>query len=121
MTVGLAEEPTLFDAIDADPTFVQPSERFWGATGTRWSAYKGKREPCAVYVRLVHERGVQAVTRHLPASHKRIGPNDTIFVCTICASDLKGQDEQAEATAAARREAVAEQNRAKRAIARNRA
>lgn len=115
MKVGV-EEPSLFDMSEAAPTFQQPDrEPFWGAVGTRWSAYKGTHQPCTVYVRMIHERGVEGVPRHLPAARRRVGPNDTILVCSMCAIDLQAKDKAAEAERDRRLAAVAEQERAKRA------
>lgn len=118
MLVGVAEEPSLFDIEPSRPEFEQPADRFWGAVGVKWSAYRGSHQPCAVYVRLVHQKGVPAVPRHLPAAKRRKGPNDEILVCSMCAVDLEAMDATAESERAARVAAVEEQTRAKRAQAR---
>lgn len=115
----MVNEPTLFDAIEATPTFEQPKDRFWGAVGVKWTAHRGAHQPCAVYVRLCQEKGLAAVPKHTPASRKRVGPNGTLYICGMCAVDLEVQDNAAEVEAARRREAIEQRDRENRARRRN--
>jgi hypothetical protein len=114
----------LLDAMFAREEAAQPGqvpmpEDAWGAAEAKWTPYKGRHQPCADCVALIHERGTAAASYPAPARFRRKGPNDEILVCVVHAEERRRYDAGAKRLAKARAEIASHEQRAARASRRS--
>lgn len=98
----------------APPGDVPMPEDAWGAADAKWSPYKGKHQPCADCIALIHEKGTARAPHPAPARFRRKGPNGELLVCMVHAEERKRYDARAKALAAARAEIASHEKRAER-------
>lgn len=82
------------DVRPALPTLQQPR---MGAVGTKWSRYDGTHRPCDLCTKRIHELGVSGAPAPGPARKRRVGPNDTLYLCDVDAEEMRRLDDAAEA------------------------
>lgn len=85
-----------------------------GAVGAKWTRYSGTHRPCDLCTRRIHELGVEKAPPPSPASHKRVGPIDTLLLCNVDAEEQRRKDAAAERDRAARIAANGEKPSARR-------
>jgi hypothetical protein len=115
----MSGDPSLFDLLEPAPARPPLQEQRLGAIGAKWTRWTGAHRPCDHCVQTIHERGVAGSPPPLPARHKRVGPNDTLWLCAPHGEEMKRKDAAVTAERDARVRAAEEAKRA--AMARRRA
>lgn len=103
------------DAPVTGPPLVLPDGQL-GACDVRWTAYRGKtHKPCDFCTRLIHQLGADKAPYPRPATSRRYGPNDDVFLCPEHAVIQREKDDEAERVRKERLAADAPQTAAQRA------
>jgi hypothetical protein len=90
-------DPTLFELLEEPAPLLPLAEPRMGAVNTKWSQYNGKTHyPCDLCVKRIHERGQGGAPLPETARWKRVGPNDTLWLCNQDAEEMKRLDKKAE-------------------------
>jgi hypothetical protein len=108
----MSADPSLFDLLEPAPSRPPLEEPRLGAVGTKWTRWTGVHRPCDHCVQRIHERGVAGAPPPAPARHKRVGPNDTLWLCAEDAEEMKRKDDEVTAERDRRVRAAEEAKRA---------
>lgn len=87
----------LFELLEpAPPRPAAVKEPRLGAINTKWTKYSGVHKPCDLCVKVIHEQGVASAPPPRSAAWKRVGPNDTLLLCSVDAEEQRRKDKEAE-------------------------
>lgn len=104
----------LFDDLLAEPALPPLAEPRLGAAGVKWTRYSGTRKPCDFCVQRIHQLTALQAPFPNTASHKRVGPNDTLLLCNVDAEEQRRKDAAADLARAAAIAATGERQAARK-------
>jgi hypothetical protein len=106
-------DDVLFELGGDPPALPKLKEPRLGALNAKWTQHKAvTHKPCDMDIQRIHDHGVAGAPPPRPARWKRVGPNDTLYLCDIDAEEMKRKDAEATAAHDARVARAAEMRRA---------